>query len=57
MIDEIDFNKFKGKIVAEMKVSKNWRETEYDSITVYFTDGTSLDISATGENEYLSIYD
>jgi hypothetical protein len=56
MINEIDFEQFKGKTIDRIEPSTNWRETEYESITIYFTDGTSLDINATGENDYLTIY-
>lgn len=57
MIDEIDFDKYENKVVDHIDVFKNCRETEYDSVTIHFKDGTSLDISASGEDDCLTIYD
>lgn len=57
MIDEIDFEKYKNKIVDHIDIFKNWRETDYDSITIHFTDGSRLDINASGEDDHLTIYD
>lgn len=57
MIDEINFDKFKGKIIDRIKTISNWRETEYESITIYFTDGTDLKICGSGEDGYLDIDD
>jgi len=54
---DINFEKFKGKIVDCITPSTNWRESEYVSVTIYFTDGTNLDINAVGEDDSLSIYD
>ena len=55
MIDEINFDKFKGKIIDRIKTISNWRETEYESITIYFTDGKDLRICGRGEDCYLDI--
>lgn len=55
MLDKIDFNKFKGKVIDHVEVSTNWIETQYISLTIYFTNGESIDIGADGEEGYLSI--
>lgn len=53
----IDFNKFKEKVIDRIEENTNEKGTEYVDITIYFTDGTNLNIGSSWEEGCIDIYD